>query len=714
MSDYRSVPEETESLPRGIKYIIGNEAAERFSYYGMRTILVVFMTKYLHYMIAGSRSPDVMSEAKAQEYYHLFVSATYFFPVLGSFLSDVLVGKYRTILWLSIVYCIGHFCLALMGIPGLAPVTWMFLGLFLISFGSGGIKPCVSAHVGDQFGKKNSHLMTRVFQWFYFSINFGSTASTWLTPILLLHYGPHVAFGIPGVLMALATLLFWMGRGVFIHVPPGGRKFIQESMSREGIFAVLKLGIIYSFVAVFWGLFDQTGSSWVIQAQDMDRTFMGVEWLESQIQVLNPILVMVLIPLFQLVVYPGVDQFFKLTAIRKISIGLFLTAGSFWVVAHAQSLIDSGQTPSIAWQLLAYVLLTSGEVMISITGLEFSYTQAPKTMKSVVMALWLFSVSLGNLFTSAVNHAIQTPGVGEVVAEINSSTGVGRAVTGDWTYSVENRDWAADPADEVTAAPSADGDGSASDEGEAAPEKSESPKGLTVVLFGADGKQGAADDIRILFKESEDNMVQDGMITPDDDVLKQASAEIEQAFTSSDEDDANKKLPSTDDGQKLIDNYRDSRGEKLTYKLVSKDLYRITSMGGDGKPQTQWDIVLKGQVSRAAKKDPSKAGEEKPYDWLEKRMIEAGEKEAVDKARGEIAETNIDTPITVGGQDTLEGADYFNFWVMTVFVTAVLFVPVGYFYKEKSYIQSEGGESDDDGDDTPQEASGETADGESE
>lgn len=717
MSDYRSVPEETESLPRGIKYIIGNEAAERFSYYGMRTILVVFMTKYLHYMIAGSRSPDVMSEAKAQEYYHLFVSATYFFPVLGSFLSDVLVGKYRTILWLSIVYCIGHFCLALMGLPGLAPVTWMFLGLFLISFGSGGIKPCVSAHVGDQFGKKNSHLMTRVFQWFYFSINFGSTASTWLTPILLLHYGPHVAFGIPGVLMALATLLFWMGRGVFIHVPPGGKKFVKESMSREGIFAVLKLGIIYSFVAVFWGLFDQTGSSWVIQAQDMDRRFMGVEWLESQIQVLNPILVMILIPLFQLVVYPGVNQFFKLTAIRKISIGLFLTVGSFWVVAHAQSLIDSGQTPSIAWQLLAYVLLTSGEVMISITGLEFSYTQAPKTMKSVVMALWLFSVSLGNLFTSAVNHAIQTPGVGEVVAEINSSTGVGRTVTGGWVYSVENRDWAADPADEESAEaaePSDEGDDSLPDDGAAVPEESTPAKGLTVVLFGADNKQGSADDIRILFKESEGNMVRDRMITPDDDVLRQASADIEKAFMDSETDDANKKLPSTVDGQKLIDEYKDSRGEKLTYKLVSKDLYRITSMGGDGKPQTQWDIVLKGQVSRAAKKDPSKGGEEKPYNWLEKRMIEAGEKNAVDKARGEIAETNIDTPITVGGQDTLEGADYFNFWVMTVFVTAVLFVPVGYFYKEKSYIQSEGDESDndEDGDVAQQESDGDAVEGE--
>ena len=86
------------------------------------------------------------------------------------------------------------------------------LGLALIALGAGGIKPCVSAHVGDQFGKQNKHLITKVFGWFYFSINFGSTVSMPLTPWLLEHYGPGWAFGVPGILMAIATFVFWLGR----------------------------------------------------------------------------------------------------------------------------------------------------------------------------------------------------------------------------------------------------------------------------------------------------------------------------------------------------------------------------------------------------------------------------------------------------------------------------------------------------------------------
>ena len=107
MSKYRSAPHETSGMPPGIPFIIGNEAAERFSFYGMRTILVVFMTKYLHYMVDGEVGTE-MSKAAASEYFHNFVMATYFFPVLGSLLSDIFIGKYRTILWLSIVYCFGH------------------------------------------------------------------------------------------------------------------------------------------------------------------------------------------------------------------------------------------------------------------------------------------------------------------------------------------------------------------------------------------------------------------------------------------------------------------------------------------------------------------------------------------------------------------------------------------------------------------------------
>src|SRR5690606_3573456 len=120
-----------------------------------------------------------------------FTAAAYFFPVFGALLADVFLGKYRTILYLSIVYCIGHAALALMGTPGVGPSMWLFIGLMLISIGSGGIKPCVSANVGDQFGKANQHLLTKVYQWFYFSINFGAFLSTLLTPWVLQHHGPH-------------------------------------------------------------------------------------------------------------------------------------------------------------------------------------------------------------------------------------------------------------------------------------------------------------------------------------------------------------------------------------------------------------------------------------------------------------------------------------------------------------------------------------------
>src|SRR5260221_14476456 len=138
----------------------------------------------------------VMKEDDAKVYYHSFLSAVYFFPILGALISDALLGKYRTILSFSIIYCLGHLALALDDTR-----IGLVAGLSLIAVGSGGIKPCVSAHVGDQFGKTNQHLLEKVFGWFYFAINFGSLFSTWLTPKLLAWSGPHLAFGVPGILM---------------------------------------------------------------------------------------------------------------------------------------------------------------------------------------------------------------------------------------------------------------------------------------------------------------------------------------------------------------------------------------------------------------------------------------------------------------------------------------------------------------------------------
>lgn len=660
MADYRQTPHDTAGLPPGIPYIIGNEAAERFSFYGMKTILVVFMTKYLHYMVDGE-SGTAMSDAAAREYYHYFVTATYFFPVFGSLLSDIFIGKYRTILWLSIVYCLGHGALALMGGAGMSPGMWLFMGLGLIAVGSGGIKPCVSAHVGDQFGQKNSHLMTRVFQWFYFSINFGSTFSTLMTPVLLKWYGPHVAFGIPGVLMAIATLLFWMGRNRFVHVPAGGKRFFEETFSREGIAALLKLCIIYAFIAVFWAVFDQTGSSWVLQAQNMDRRFLGINWLESQIQVVNPVLIMILIPVFQFGIYPAVDKVFRLTAIRKMSIGFFLTLSSFVLLMLAQQLIDQGNVPSIAWQLWAYLLLSAGEVMISITGLEFSYTQAPKSMKSVIMAVWLFSVSLGNSFTGIVNSVIQVPGVNAVAADVSTLKSDQEITRGAFPLAV---------ADETS------GDGKLSTR--------------TITVYGADNSVNTADDVVMQF---DGDLQLEDLKTSENDVLNEAFDVIKQAFLDSAEDASQGHLPSDEAGNQLIAEYRDSLGQELAYDQISVDAFRIISPGADKTLQTQWDIILDGTVSRAKANDPDT--QDQPYTWLEKRIIAAkGEegKAQVERERGNIPTTEISSSITVGGQDLLEGAAYFRFWVYVLLVTSVVFIPVGYFYKEKSYIQDESGE----------------------
>ncbi|MCC9655882.1 POT family MFS transporter [Rhodopirellula halodulae] len=660
-STYNDRPQATSVMPPGIPYIIGNEAAERFSFYGMKAILTVFMVDYLHWMSSSSTSQG-MSNAEATEHYHTFTAAAYFFPVLGALLSDIFLGKYRTILYLSIVYCIGHAALAMMGAPPVSAGMWLFIGLLLISIGSGGIKPCVSAHVGDQFGKSNSHLLTKVYQWFYFSINFGSFISTLLTPWVLEHYGPHWAFGIPGVLMAIATLLFWMGRHKFVHIRPGGYRFLQEILSWEKFSSIPKLMIIFSFVAVFWALFDQTGSSWVLQAKNLNQKWLGVTWLESQIQAINPILVLTLIPIFQFLIYPAIDRVFPLTPIRKISIGLFVMIGGFAIVALLQERVDAGGQPSIGWQFLAYAVLTASEVMVSITCLEFAYTQAPKTMKSIVMAVFLFSVSMGNVFTATVNRYIQTPAAASLAEGIDlTATSTEPITNGTFTGELQQDD----------------------------------PDAPTLLLLGPDAKKGTEDDVELILDK--DGALQ-SVKNASTDKFDAVAEKIESFFLDQDGDDSTRSLPSQEEAQSLLAGATDAFGNPIQYKLISRDRYQLVSAGADSEPDTQWDETLTGSVERASTEDAPET-ETQSFNWLERQKIaiksegdptkvEAIQKELVSE-RGGGTETKLSRDYAIGGRTLLEGADYFWFWTKCIFVTAILFVPVGYLYKEKAYIQDE-------------------------
>ena len=248
----------TDMMPPGIPYIIGNEGAERFSFYGMKAILKIYMIALLvRFVDEAAVSPEAMADAQARstEVVHLFVAGVYAFPLIGAILADRLLGKYRTILWVSLIYCAGHAVLAIAGRMGAmsefsAAELSMYLGLGLIAVGSGGIKPCVSANVGDQFSAANAHLITKVYQAFYFIINFGSFFSTILTPLLLRYCGAEVAFGVPGILMGAATVIFWLGRNKFVHVPanPGGKLGLFDSLVTSLLFTPLFSLIVGYFV----------------------------------------------------------------------------------------------------------------------------------------------------------------------------------------------------------------------------------------------------------------------------------------------------------------------------------------------------------------------------------------------------------------------------------------------------------------------------------
>jgi len=666
MNNYLTAPRASKKMPKGIPYIIGNEAAERFSFYGMKGILVVFMTKYLH-LLTDNPNIAAMNKAASIELYHNFTSWVYLTPILGALLADTLLGKYRTIISLSLVYCMGHLTLAFMGSGGLTPEAWMMTGLALISLGSGGIKPCVSAHVGDQFGESNATWLTKVFGWFYISINVGAFISTILTPWLLEWYGPHLAFGIPGILMAIATFVFWMGRNKFIHIQPKGVGFMRETFSGEGLKTITKLAIIFSFVAVFWALFDQTGSSWVLQAEDLNRLWLGVHWLPSQIQAINPIMIVILVPIFGFGIYPMVDKIFFLTPLRKVSIGLFVMVIGFAMVSVVQQWIDQGQQPSIGWQIFAYAILTSSEVMVSITCLEFAYTQAPRNMKSVIMALFLMSVSLGNFFTAGVNSFIQIPNQLEAATSFNLAIQAKDKNGKKLVTTQENILKLASQTKDIN--------------GNNIKYISKQEGNYTLILAGKDGTFGTNSDIHVEFSKDGD---QTAIKTAEEVNLNAAFEKIKSYFENN-----KNTLPKTHVGSNIIEDIIDSWGSPLQYRLVNRNGFRITSLGADKDYMTENDIVLLGSISRPSKDEGAM---EKPYSWRENRIIELkgdqGVREVM-KGRGGIKEIEFDILTMVGGQTNLEGSEYFWFFTWLMLGTAIVFIFVAFLYKPKTYLHEE-------------------------
>ncbi|XP_046663952.1 peptide transporter family 1-like [Homalodisca vitripennis] len=351
--------------PKQVFFIISNEFCERFCYYGNRTILAIYLQQMLKY-----------SEDDATIIYHSFVMLCYFFPIIGAIIADCFLGKFRTILYLSILYVIGNITLSTasnFSLP-INHTAFSLLGLFLIAVGTGGIKPCVSSFGGDQFVvPQQEKQLASFFSVFYFSINAGSLISTYLTPELRVMscFGADscypLAFGVPAALMITALVVFVCGKSLYTMKNPQGNILVEVSKCiGRGVWGklfgkekkqhwldhaeekcsselvrdtkiLLELIYLFSPTILFWALYDQQGSRWTFQAVHMNGKIGSFTIMPDQMQVVNPVLIMAFIPLFELVIYPLLAKLRLIrTSIQKLFWGGIIAAVAFAISAYVE------------------------------------------------------------------------------------------------------------------------------------------------------------------------------------------------------------------------------------------------------------------------------------------------------------------------------------------------------------------------------------------
>ncbi|KAM9039581.1 solute carrier family 15 member 2 [Sarcophilus harrisii] len=362
------------NYPLSIVFIVVNEFCERFSYYGMKAVLTLYFLYFLHW-----------SEDTSTSVYHAFSSLCYFTPLIGAIMADSWLGRFRTIIYLSLVYVLGHLVKSLGAVPVLGGhemhTVLSMMGLFFIALGTGGIKPCVAAFGGDQFEEELVKERSRFFSVFYLAINAGGLISTFVTPMLrggVRCFGGDcyaLAFGIPGLLMVIALVVFALGSKMYRKSPPEGNIVVKVSKciwfailnrlknrsseipKREHwldwaeekypkqlileVKALTRVLFLYIPLPMFWALMDQQGSRWTLQATKMNGNVGFFVFQPDQIQVLNPLLVLFFIPLFDLGIYPLVKMCgINLTSIRKMAIGMILASLAFAAAATVEIKIN--------------------------------------------------------------------------------------------------------------------------------------------------------------------------------------------------------------------------------------------------------------------------------------------------------------------------------------------------------------------------------------
>ncbi|XP_031637972.1 peptide transporter family 1-like [Contarinia nasturtii] len=416
--------------PKRVFLIIGNEFCERFNFNGFRAILAFYLRFKLGF-----------TENDATVLFHAFVMLVYFTSIFGAVISDVWLGKFKTILYFSILYVIGSTIVALGAIPAISisPKIALYIGLTSITIGSGGIKACVAPFGGDQFElPEQSAQMVRYFSMFFFAFHAGSFISTSITPMLRadIHcFGENdcysLAFGVPALLMITSIVLVIIGKSSYTYVQTSSenmllkmleciwnaiitkrlngktkprKNLLDYSIEKYGAQLVvdtrimLKILVLYLPLPIFWALIFQTGSRWTFQANKMNGDLGFYTLKPDQMQMIESIFTLTFIPLCEFVIYPLFSKIGIRRPLQKMKIGGILAGIAFLLSAYVQYRIESMPLNSVnmLWQIPQYVFLSLSDTMTGVTGPAFSYEQAPESMKSVVLSIWCLEVALGN------------------------------------------------------------------------------------------------------------------------------------------------------------------------------------------------------------------------------------------------------------------------------------------------------------------------------
>ena len=331
------------------------------------------------------------------------------------------------------------------------------------------------------------------------------------------------------------------------------------------------------------------------------------------------------IPLFTFIIYPAVGKVIRLTPLRKIGVGLFLISSSYALTMLVQSWIDAGRSPSIGWQFLSYILITAAEILVSVVGLEFAYTQAPRKLKSVIMSLFLFSSFAGNQFTAALNRFIQIPSAAKQQLEVELPK-----LESGWQQST-----------------------------------------CKVTLPGYDGKPGTADDFVQTLEKGEPTKLE----LPGQQAFDNAARIIEDYARQH-----KGELPDIDINRKGLGS--DLWGNPIRYEILASNKARIISDGPDRTPDTMWDLGVIIEVKAASALKASDASLLHPAEpWLLRRQKELGLQDEPSP------ELKFERASFSGGQTKLHGAAYFRFFMWLMLGTAIIFVPFAMLYRPRTYLQ---------------------------